>query len=450
MDKSRGGLHEKYEKMTTAPVEKLILSLAVPTVITMLVSAFYNIVDTYFVGSLGTSETAGVGVAFPLMTVIQAIGFFFGQGAGNYVARRLGAMDTESASRVAAVGLISSLAAGAVLGAVGLAFIEDLALMLGATPTILPHAEGYLFYILLAAPFMTGAIVMNNLLRFQGSAFYAMIGMTAGVVLNIALDPIFIYVLGMGVPGAALATMISQIVSFCLLFAGCSTRGNIRIRLGHFTPSPAVFGEIARGGIPSLCRQAIAGVAVICVNRLAGNYGDAAIAALAIVMRVSWMANSAMVGLGQGFQPVCGFNYGAKLYGRVKRGFWFCVKLTTVSMALVAVVVWVWAPEIIAVFRSDDAEVIAVGSLALRLHFSVSVLMGWVIMNNMMLQTMGKPVSASILALARQGLFLLPILFMLTRYFGLLGIQMSQPFADIATFVLSIPLFVLATKEMKS
>ena len=351
---------------------------------------------------------------------------------------------------MAATGFISSFAAGAALVALGLIFIDDVAKFLGATPSILPHTKGYLFYILLAMPWMTSSLTVNNLLRFQGSAFYGMIGMTGGAILNVALDPIFIYVLKMGVPGAALATMISQFAGFCLLVDGCSRRGNIRIRMSHFTPRFAMYKEIVRGGIPSLLRQTLASVATICVNRLAGGYGDAAIAAMSIVMRVAMVAHSALLGLGQGFQPVCGFNYGAKLYGRVKRAFWFCVKFSTAGLAVISAAAWIWAPDIIAVFRGDDAEVIRIGSLALRLQFATSALMGWVIMNNMMMQTMGKSVPASALALARQGLFLLPILFALTNAFGLAGIQMSQPIADAATFVMSIPLNIYVMREMNS
>ena len=450
MDTYQDGFTEKHEKMTTTPVEKLVLRLAVPTVLTMLISALYNMTDTFFVGSLGTSATAGVGVAFPLMTVIQAIGFFFGQGSGNRVARELGAMKTESASKAAVTGFILCLAVGTIISAAGLAVIDDMAVFLGATPTVLPYARGYLFYILLGVPWMTASLMLSNLLRFQGGAFYAMIGMTTGGLLNVVLDPIFIFVLKMGVQGAALATMISQFVSFCLLLAGCSRGGNIRLKLKHFTPNRSTLREIARGGTPSLFRQLIASIAVICINNLSGNYGDAAIAAMSIVSRVTLIANSVLFGVGQGFQPVCGFNYGAKLYGRVKRGFWFCVKLFTVLMALATVVAWIWAPEIISVFRKDDAEVIAIGSLALRLQFATSILMGWVIINSMMLQTMGKSISASTIALARQGLFLLPILFILTRSFGLLGIQISQPIADVASFILSIPFNIRAMREMKS
>jgi putative MATE family efflux protein len=415
----------------------------------MMISALYNAADTFFVGSLGTSATAGVGVAFPLMAIIQAVGFFFGHGSGNYVSRRLGAQKFDDASRMAATGFVSALVCGASISALGLAFIGELAVFLGATPTILPHSRDYLFYILLGAPWMTGSLMLNNLLRFQGSAFYGMIGMTSGAILNVVLDPIFIYLLNMGAGGAALATMISQFVGFCLLLVGCSRRGNIHILLRDFSPHLALYREIFRGGVPSLFRQSFASIATICVNRMAGGYGDAAIAAMSIVTRVTMLANSAVIGLGQGFQPVCGFNYGARLYGRVKRAFWFCVKAATVVLTLTAIVCWIFAPEIIAIFRRDDADVIRIGAFALRLQFTAVPMMGWVNLSNMMLQTMGKSMSASALALARQGLFLLPLLYILTHFLGLLGIQTSQPIADAVTFVFSIPLYIAVSRGLK-
>ncbi|MDR1020296.1 MAG: MATE family efflux transporter [Synergistaceae bacterium] len=441
---------EKFVKMTTAPVRGLVLSLAVPTTAIMLISALYNMADTFFVGSLGTSATAGVGVSFPLMAIIQAMGFFFGQGAGNYVSRQLGAQQLDKASRMAATGFFSSLAAGALLTATGILGIGGLAKALGATDTILPYAKEYLFFILLAAPFMTGSLTLNSLLRFQGSAFYGMVGMISGAVANIVLDPIFIYYLGMGVGGAALATMISQFIGFCLLLAGCGRKGAIRIRVSDFSPMLPLYKEMARGGIPSLFRQGLASVATVCTNRLAGSYGDAAIAAMSIVTRVVMFANSAMLGLGQGFQPVCGFNYGAKRYDRVKEAFWFCVKFSVLGLMAFCALAWVFAPEVIAVFRADDAEVIRIGAFSLRLQFLAAPLMGWVIINNMLFQTTGKSLSASILAIARQGLFLLPLLFAMSRALGLLGIQISQPLADVVTFALSIPLHVRFMREMGS
>jgi putative MATE family efflux protein len=443
-------IDEKFVKMTTAPIRGLILSLAVPTTTTMLISALYNMADTFFVGSLGTSATAGVGVAFPLMAIIQALGFFFGQGAGNYVSRQLGAQQFDQASKMAATGFFSSLAAGALLSAMGLLRTGSLAKALGATATILPYAKEYLFFILLAAPFMTSSLTLNQLLRFQGNAFYGMVGMVSGAVVNIALDPFFIYYLGMGVGGAALATMISQFIGFCLLLAGSGRKGAIRIRASDFSLRLSLYKEIVRGGIPSLFRQSLSSMATLCTNRLAGNYGDAAIAAISIVTRVVMFANAAILGIGQGFQPVCGFNYGAQLYGRVKEAFWFCVKFSVLGLSAFCALAWIFAPDVIAIFRADDAEVIRIGAFSLRIQFLTAPLMGWVLINNMLFQTTGKSLSASILAVSRQGLFLLPLLFALSRALGLLGIQISQPVADVVTFAMSVPLNVRFMREMGS
>ena len=440
---------EKYARMIEAPVERLVCELAVPTISIMLISAFYNMADTYFVGSIGTSATGAVGVSFSLMAFIQAVGFFFGHGSGNYISRQLGAKNWDRASSMAATGFLSAMITGALMALFGLSYLVPFARFLGATETILPYACDYLFYILIGAPWMTGSLVLNNLLRFQGSAFYGMIGMISGAVLNVALDPLFIFVFGMGVGGAALATIISQFVSCTLLLIGCTRKGNISIKLKNFSPSFFAYKEIVRGGLPSLFRQGFASVAFICINQVAGGYGDAVIAAVSIVHRVFLFASSALVGFGQGFQPVCGFNYGARRYDRVKRAFWFCMRTSSMVLLVLAVVGYFFAPGIVALFR-DDAEVIRVGTLALRLQCVTFPLMGWVLLNNMMLQTIGKAVRASILALTRQGLFLVAALSILTPPLGVLGIQLSQPASDVATFLLAIPLGVSVLKEMNS
>ncbi len=435
-------MNEKFIKMTTLPVENLMVRMALPTIVIMLISAMYNMADTYFVGTIGTTATAAVGVTFSLMALIQAIGFFFGQGAGNYISRELGAQRMENAARMAATGFILTISFGGLIALAGLLYIEPLALLLGSTPTILPHACEYLQYILLGAPWIAASFTLNTLLRFQGSAFYGMIGMTTGAILNVALDPLFIFVFDMGVSGAALATMISQFVSFCLLLGGTRRGSNIPVHVRNFAPSLHFLREIFRGGFPSLCRQGIASISVVLLNHVAGTFGDAAIASMSVVQRVMMVAGSATLGWGQGFQPVCGFNYGAGLYRRVKRAFSFCVKSAITVMVIVGTVGFLLAPDIIALFRRDDPEVIRIGSLALRMQCVTFPLMGWVIPNNMLLQNIGRSGRATILALARQGLFLLPFLFLLTPRLGILGIQMAQPFADIATFFLSVPLGV--------
>ena len=439
---------QKYIKMTTTPVEKLICSLAGPTIVSMLVTSFYNMADTFFVGKIGTSATGAVGIVFSVMAIIQAFGFFFGHGSGNYVSRKLGEKDFEEASRMAATGFVSAFLAGLVIMIVGLIFLEPLCYLLGATPTILPHAKSYLRIILIGAPYMTAALVLNNQLRFQGSAFYGMIGITSGAVLNIVLDPLFIYVFHMGVAGAALATIISQFVSFLLLLRGTGTGGNVHIDLRKFSPSIQRYKIIINGGSPSLCRQGLTSVSTACMILMARRYGDAAIAAMSIVMRITNFAASIMTGFGQGFQPVCGFNYGARKFRRVQKGFWFCVRLSTVFLLGMSVLGWFGASGLVALFQREDQEVIAFGTRALRFQCISFPLLGWITMCNMMMQTIGKGVRASIMAMSRQGLFFIPLVIVLSSRIGFLGVQMSQPISDVLSFLVAIILQASVLREM--
>ncbi|AEF83412.1 MATE family efflux transporter [Leadbettera azotonutricia] len=440
---------ERFIQMTTAPVIGLVLRLAVPSIVIMLISALYNMADTYFVGSLGTSAVAAVGVSFPLMAIIQAMGFFFGQGSGNYMSRVLGARETEKASCMAATGFISAFVFVAILCVLGLIFRGPLALALGSTPTILPYATEYLFYILLAGPWMTSSMVLNQQLRFQGSASMALVGMVSGAILNIFLDPLFIFVFSMGIKGAAIATMISQMVSFLILWSCCKKKENIPIKFSHFSPSFSIYREMIKGGLPALLRQGLMSIATVIINHMAGIHGDAGIAAISIVNRVYMFAGSLMLGFGQGFQPVCGFNYGAKLYKRLKKAFWFCVRLSTCVLFAAAVLLAIFAPVIIAFFREDDPEVIRIGTLGLRLYCISLPFSAWVVMSNMMTQTMGKALEASILSMSRQGLFLLPGLFILTPLLGLFGIQLALPVADLMAFILAIPLANRVLRQLK-
>ncbi|MCI6639214.1 MAG: MATE family efflux transporter [Pygmaiobacter massiliensis] len=439
---------EKFIRMTQTPIPKLVSRLAVPTIISMLVTSFYNMADTFFVGRINTSATAAVGVVFSLMAVIQALGFTFGHGSGNFISRKLGSRDFETAERMAATGFVSAFLAGGILTVVGLLFLQPLVFMLGATETIAPYAADYARFILIGAPWMTASLVLNNQLRFQGSAFYGMIGITSGAVLNIALDPIFIFVLDMGIGGASLATILSQLVSFFLLLAGCRRGGNLPLRLKNVSFKLYFYKEILRGGLPSFFRQSIASVATICMNLAAGGWGDAAIAAMSIVNRVTMFANSALIGFGQGFQPVCGFNYGAKFYGRVREAFWFCLKVAVGALVLLSAVGFLFAPQIIAIFRRTDPDVIAIGTLALRCQCLTFPLFSWVVLDNMMLQTIGKALPASILALARQGIFFLPALALLVPALGLLGVQIALPVSDICTFLLSLPIGMHTLRQM--
>ncbi len=440
---------QRFQRMTQTPIPRLIGSLAVPSIISMMITSIYNMADTFFVGQIGTSASAAVGISFSLMAIVQAIGFTLGMGSGNFISRLLGQQKAEEASKVAATSFFTSLGIGAIISLLGFVFLDPLVRVLGATPTNLPYAMDYVRYILLGIPFMTASFVLNNILRFQGSAFYAMFGIGLGGILNIALDPLFIFTFNMGTGGAALATSISQVISFAILLFASGRGGNIRISFKDFTPKWDIYKEVLRTGLPSFYRQGLASVATICLNLTAGPYGDAAIAAMSIVARVFHFALSMLLGFGQGFQPVCGFNFGAKLYNRVLAAFWFCIKTSVIVMVFISVIGYVFAPDIISVFRKEDLEVIAIGATALRLQCITFPLSSWIVINNMLLQTIGKAKEASILALARQGLFFLPVILVLPRLTGILGIQLSQPIADLLTFILAIPMGIRILNELK-
>jgi putative MATE family efflux protein len=337
----------------------------------------------------------------------------------------------------------------AFLAATGLAGLSPLINGLGATETIRPHAKEYIIYILMASPWMVAATVLNQQLRFQGSAAIAMVGMLSGAILNIILDPLFIFVFHMGVKGAAIATMFSQIISFFLLLCyGCTRRGNIPIKFSHFSPSVKRFVEMFRGGIPALLRQGLSSAATIIINHFAGVYGDAAIAAISIVNRLCMFAFSVILGFGQGFQPVCGFNYGAKIYSRVKKSFLFCVRFCFIGLLIIAIAMAILAPQIIALFRRDDIAVITIGARGLRLNCISLPFMAIVVMCNMLTQTMGKALEASIVAIARQGLFLIPSIFILGPVMDLLGIQLATPVADMAGLLIVIPVLAKVIKQL--
>lgn len=438
---------EKYQMMVESPIPGLIGRLAIPTIISMLITSFYNMADTFFVGKIDTSATAAVGVVFPVMAIIQALGFFCGHGSGNSISRKLGSKDSQAAKELAATGFFCALFLGFCVMILGLLFLEPLSLLLGSTRTILPYTKDYLRIILIGAPYMTAQLVLNNQIRFQGNAFYSMIGITSGAVLNIVLDPLFIFVFHMGISGAALATIISQFISFILLFIGIRISDCVPVRLKNVRLNRYRLKEIAGGGLPSLFRQGLGSIATLTLNIAANPYGDAAIAAMSVVSRISMFAGSALIGFGQGFQPVCGFNYGAKKYKRVKEAFWFCVKIAVAFLLCVSVIGGIFSGHLIGIFR-DDPEVIRIGTRALRFQCVTFTLAAWIIMNNMMTQTIGKTFYATLLAASRQGLFFIPSLLILPHFIGLTGIQAAQSVSDVCSFILTTVIFCAVNKEL--
>ena len=437
---------DNYTYLTQAPVHRVIITMAIPTIISMLVTGLYNIADTFFVGKIDTQATAAVGVVFSLMFFVQAMGFFFGHGSGNYISRELGARRRENAVKMASTGFFSSFLVGVIVLILGEIFLTPLSLMLGSTPTILPYTEEYMQVILLGAPFLTSSLTLNNQMRLQGNAKFAMFGIVTGAMLNVILDPLLIFTCGMGVSGAAWATVIGQAVSFVILFLMTRRGENIAIHFRNFSPSLQRYKEIFYGGSPSMMRQGLACIATMSLNLAAGAYGDSAIAAMSIVGRIAMLSFAVVIGLGQGFQPVCGFCYGAGLYDRLKEAYRFTVIIGTSFLIVICIIGWIISGSLIGVFR-DDPKVIAIGVVALRWQLCTFPLNALILASNMLAQTCRKPWRANILAAARQGLFFIPLIFILPSYFGLLGVEMCQAVSDVLSFTLTVPIVIYTFRE---
>ncbi len=433
-------MEKRYEFLTQTPVPQLIMKLAVPTILSMLVTGFYNSADTFFVGRISTEATAAVGLVFSVMAIIQAIAFFFGHGSGNYLSRMLGAGKTKEAGEMASTGFVTAILVGIIIAITGNVFAGPIGYSLGASRKTIGDTLIYMRIILLGAPFTVGQFVINNQLRFQGSAVYAMVGLMAGAVINVGLDPLLIFGFQMGVAGAAIATVSGQAISFVVLLIGSRKGENIRLKLSNVHVSFRFIKEITNGGMPSLFRQGLAAVATLLLNHAAGTYGgDAGIAAMSVVTRILMLLVSALIGFGQGYQPVCSFNYGAGLYSRVKQGFFFCVKYGTVFLTIAAALCFAFSDPIIAFFRNDP-EVIAIGRVALRAQAISLPLMGMIVMTNMMLQSTGRGVKATIASSSRNGIFFIPLILILPRFFGLFGVEITQAIADVFSFCLAVML----------
>lgn len=424
----------QYKKMTETPVRRLICILAVPTVISMLVTNLYNLVDNAFVGRLGTASAAAVGVVFGHMAVLQAVGFMFGQGGGSILSRQLGAKDPDGASHTASTAFFGSLTLGCILAVLSACFIDPLITFLGSTPTIAPEARIYLSYLLISAPFATASFTLNNILRYEGKAMLGMIGLTAGGILNIAGDPLFMFALRMGIAGAGLSTCLSQITSFSILLSMFLTgRTTTRLSVRNILFSPAAISNICATGLPSMLRQSLGSIATIILNWRSQPYGDEAIAAMSIVSRVSFFVFSMALGIGQGFQPVSAFNYGAGRYTRVRKAYRFTLVFSEFLMIGTLIIVSVFSDRVIGIFRNDPA-VIAIGTRALRLQCASLLFLPATMITEMLLQSTGQKLAASILSSLRSGIFFIPLLLILSSLRGLAGIQEAQPLAYVCTF----------------
>ncbi len=440
---------KQFIKMTETPVKRLIASLALPTVISMLITTVYNITDTYFVSKISIPASGATGIVFSLMAILQAFGFMFGHGSGSCISRHLGAMEFEKAKRYASTGVFLAATSGIMIMLFGILFINPLMKILGSTDTILPFAKTYGLYILIAGPAMTTGCVMNNILRYEGLASLAMLGLTAGGILNIILDPILIFSLNLGIAGAGIATAVSQYISMLLLlmmFICGKTQSKISLK--YITLNLRFMAEIAATGLPSLARQGLNSISNMVLNHQAAVYGDACIAAMSIVSKCSNFLFSICVGIGQGFQPVSAFNYGAKKYSRVKSGMNFTWLFSTAVIAVLSAACFALSPEIIRLFR-EDAQVIETGSKALRAVCAALLFLPTVMVANMTFQSIGKSGRALFLASAQNGLLFIPLIFVLPLTFGISGILLAQPLSYILSAAISVPFLLGFSKELK-
>ena len=448
MPEAKNPQQAQFDKMTKTPIPRLVMGLAVPTILSMLITSIYNLADTFFVGQISTSASGAVGVVSSLMAVIQAVGFMLGHGAGSVISRSLGSGDAPAASRFASTSFFTAVGAGAALGVFGIAGLTPLMRLLGSTETILPHARAYAFYILLAAPFMMSSLVMNNILRYEGKASFAMVGLVTGGVLNMALDPVFIFGLGMGAGGAGLATGLSQMVSFGILLS-MYLRGKTvsRLALRFYTRSPRDIATILTTGLPSFGRQGLASFASMMLNVAARPYGDAAVAAMSIVSRIFQFLLSVALGVGQGFQPVASYNYGARKFHRVRQACLFTIGASFVLMTALAAVCYANGEALVRLFR-DDGAVTAIALPAFRWQCAATLLQPVLVCGNMLFQSVGKAGRATFLSCCRQGIFFIPLILTLPRAFGLAGVQYSQPIADALSFVVAVPFMAQFLAEL--
>ena len=443
---------KQFVKMTQTPMPKLIISLGIPTTLSMMVTSLYNLADTYFVSLLGNdSVTAAVSNLLALMSIIQAIGFTFGMGSGAIVSRLLGKRDREGADKVTSSAFFIALASGLLILTFGFIFLTPMLKLFGSVnPEVLAYSKQYARFVLISAPFMCMSFVMNNVLRAEGKAVFSMIGLIAGAVINVILDPILIFSAGLGVTGAALATCISQIISFGVLLTMFLIRKTVvRLRVRSISREFSVYGEIIGTGFASFCRQILASLCTVFLNNAAYTYGgEAAQAAFGVVQKVFMLAFSLALGIGQGYQPVLGYNYSAKRFDRVKSAYLFTLGFSTSIMMAFASVCAIFAPNVMQMFSLSETAT-DIGTLTLRFQCMCMPLLPLNFMASVTYQAIGSKAIASVLSVSRQGLFYIPAVLILPRVLELLGVQSCQAISDFFAFIFAIPFTILFFRSLK-
>lgn len=440
---------KQFERMTTQPVGSLLFTLSVPTIISMMVTNIYNLVDTAFVGTLGTSQSGATGIVFSYMAILQAIAFMCGQGAGSIMSRKLGEKNLAEASKYSSTGFFLSFSLGLIIAVCSLLFLKPLLYLLGSTETIIPYAGTYIFFIVLAAPFFTSSLTMNNLLRYEGKAKLGTVGMMAGAVINIAGDMLLIFGCELGIAGAGIATAVSQVISFVILL-GMFLRGKTQTHISVKCVSRDVqtAWNIMATGFPSLLRQTLNSVAAMLLNKASGIYGDEAVAAMSIVSRISFFPMAVAIGIGQGFQPISSFNYGAGRKNRVRKAFWAAFAGAEIVLVVISVPIFIFAGPVVRQLR-DDPQVIAIGIRALRLMCIGQLFVPLTMMVEMGFQSIGEKLLASLGSCLRSGLVFIPMLQILERVRGLKGVQEAQPMAFVVTFIVCLFLCRIYLKRVR-
>ncbi len=437
-----------YEKMTKSPLVKLIVSLGIPTTISMLVTNIYNMVDTYFVGTLGESPQGATGILFALQAVIQALAFMLGQGSGTMVSKALADKNKKEADTYVSTAFFTGILVGTLMAILGFVFLTPLLNLLGSTPTILPYAKQYGGCVLATCPIMIGSFVLNNNLRYEGMSFYAMIGLVSGGIINIFGDYLLVAVFPLGILGAGIATAVSQAIGFVLLLYFHTKKAQGTITVKALSKKGSVLLTICRVGFPGLIRQGLTSFSNGLLNNLTRPYGDAAIAAMSVVNRFSGFIMCVGLGIGQGFQPVASFNYQAKEYGRVKKGLLATMGIGFTFLCVIVVPCLVFSPQIVRLFQ-DSTQVIEIGTVALRYACVGTLFLAVSVPINMLYQSIRKPLISSVLSILRSGVAFIPVLLLTTKLWGITGIQISQPIADVLTGLISIPFVITFLTKKK-
>ena len=451
MSKQAQSQQQRRSMMVNDPISRIIPKMAIPTIVAFLINSIYSLADTYFVSSLGTNATAAVSVNASLDQLIMMCGAMLAVGANSYIARLLGEGKEKKASQVLSTAFYSAFGIGALLTLFGSIFMTPMVRLLGATPTCEQYAIDYATYVLYAAPFMAANFVMNQCLRSEGSATLSMIGMGFGGILNVILDPIFImpWGLDMGVAGASLATAISKWVSFgILIFPYLTRRSLLHLSIRNFYPSKDIVTEIVSVGSSSMFRSGLAVVSAILLNSIAGSISDSVLAAVGVCTKVMMFPFSIILGFGTGFQPVAGFNYGAKRFDRVRESYRFSSRVAIIGAVIMSVFVAVLADTFMVIFAGTDEEMRRIGVICMVSQCVALPVHAWVAIVNMLCAGLGNARGALALSTSRQGTCFLPILYPLAWIFGAYGIACVQAIADILSLVLAIPIMHKTKKSL--